>query len=402
MSCTSGDSTSCRYLRSARAPVVLRDELDELRIAADKVLHGRHEAELLVDAALEELEQQELLARLLRVSEQREHDLLHPAACRGPPCRSCRRAQTGARGTRAASGAHRRAPGTAQTCVARRGPVRGSAKGSLAATSTELRFCTAAAASRWPSRPRSFLAFINSSMPILFLTSRAILVSSSEDVRLERARLADGLDDELAQALDLDLVFKVGVRVVEQVAKVLDGGDGHVLAHGERAVLLALLAAAEEALDLDDLVHVVVVVAEARKEAAAAERAADERLEVDGDGLALDEVVAPPGVLLAHEHAADGGLDADDVRGDKVELLLLLLVLATREGGARKRLEPADGRLDLDLLEGGTHADVVLSCEHAADLRLHLCDGVVGAAQTLDGGRAASVWRAPSDMRPGA
>ena len=45
------------------------------------------------------------------------------------------------------------------------------------------------------------------------------------------------------------------------MAKVFDGGDGNVFAHGEAAVLLALLSATEETLDLDDLVHVLVVVA---------------------------------------------------------------------------------------------------------------------------------------------
>ena len=54
-------------------------ELDKLSVTSDEFLHGRDKPELLLDATLEKLEQQELFACLLRISKERQHDLLYLA-----------------------------------------------------------------------------------------------------------------------------------------------------------------------------------------------------------------------------------------------------------------------------------------------------------------------------------
>ncbi len=129
------------------------------------------------------------------------------------------------------------------------------------------------------------------------------------------------------------------------MTEILDRGHGNILTHRETAILLALLSAAEQTLHLDHLVHMLVVVTQTREELAAAESTSDERLQMDSNGLALDDVVPPPIVLQANQHTSDGSLDADHVGRDKVELLFCSWCLRRARAARAKDWSPPTAAL---------------------------------------------------------
>ncbi len=79
------------------------------------------------------------------------------------------------------------------------------------------------------------------------------------DVLFERLVLTNLMADCLAQPLKLDLFVEVEITVIEQVDEILDSVDWRVLSGCEAFVGLSLKLGANETLDFDHLLHVLVV-----------------------------------------------------------------------------------------------------------------------------------------------
>lgn len=57
-----------------------------------------------------------------------------------------------------------------------------------------------------------------------------------------------------------DLLIEIEITIIKEMNEVLDGPNRRVLATSQALVRFALLPASNEALDLDDLLHVLFVV----------------------------------------------------------------------------------------------------------------------------------------------
>ncbi|KAI6756601.1 hypothetical protein HG530_011199 [Fusarium avenaceum] len=79
------------------------------------------------------------------------------------------------------------------------------------------------------------------------------------DVVLKHLVLSYLLDYSLADTLKLDFFVEVKIAVIEKVDKVLDSANRRVLASGQALVSLSLNLGTDKALDLDDLLHILVV-----------------------------------------------------------------------------------------------------------------------------------------------